>query len=99
MSRNTVIKYKWMFEAGLGSTVRERIGNFIRSMASRIDGRVSVAITIESDPELPMLDKVMCVEHGLKHASRLFEKAVRLKCVDNKMPEVTPNLFEDQTNG
>ena len=75
--------YKWHFRVNVAQGWREKLGNALRMLAQRIDGRLSLAIAIETAPPLNQDDKVACVKHGLGAMQWAVEQSVRLACAEN----------------
>jgi len=64
--------FEWSVRINLTNNLREKIGAALRSLAYRIDGRLSLAIDIESTPPLSLEQKVECIQF----ANRQMKMAV-----------------------
>lgn len=58
--------FEWSFRINRTKTLREKIGAALRSLAWRIDGRLSLAIDIESTPSLSTEQKVECIQFATR---------------------------------
>ncbi len=76
-------KYKWHFRVNAAQGWREKLGAALRALAQRIDGRLSLAIAIETAPPISAADRVACVKHGLGAMEWAVEEATRLECIEN----------------
>lgn len=63
----TSADFKFSFHSNSGRNARERIGNVLRMLCDRLDGRVTVAISIETTPVLTPRQHAECILFGLSH--------------------------------
>lgn len=76
--------YKWHFRVnGQAKRWQERLGDALRALAQRIDGRVTLGIAIETSPPISDADKIACVKHGLGAMQWAVEQSTRLECIEN----------------
>lgn len=59
--------FKFSFHSNSGRNARERIGNVLRMLCDRLDGRMTVAISIETTPVLTPRQRAECIVFGLHH--------------------------------
>lgn len=69
--------FEWSFRVNRNATLRERIGAGLRSLASRIDGRLSLAIQIESTPPLSLAQKVECITFATRQLRAAIADTVK----------------------
>lgn len=78
--------YKWGFACNEKRTFRQRLALWLRDLATRIDGRISLAIDIQATPPLTNAEKVECVLFGLGKVRFAVEQTARSKaeerCLD-----------------
>lgn len=58
-------EYQWRFHSNRTLTLREKVGAMLRALAWRIDGRISLAIDIQTTPPLNFVQKLECIQFGL----------------------------------
>ena len=68
----------------------------MRRLASLIDGRLSIAWEIDTNPPLSVSTKVACVRQGLKFADRLIAEEVRAMAEERVLRASCPELFVDE---
>jgi hypothetical protein len=56
--------YSWRVRINESRSANDLIGDRLRALATQIDGRHSVAIAIETVPELSAADEAACLRHG-----------------------------------
>lgn len=71
--------FEWAFRCNERRTLRQRLGHGLRMLAAIIDGRLSLAIDIETKPALSTTEKVECVAFGLGQIKRAVEVTTRTK--------------------
>lgn len=67
-----------------------------RWLADAIDGKLSVALDVDSTPMLSPEEKAAAIQRGLVHAKDLFVELVKLKAVDEEMRGRLPELYRDE---
>lgn len=84
------------FNTNVDKTLRHRVGSFLRLLATRIDGRGSVAMEFDCWPALPITDVQERVQSGLDRIYELLVEAWHARCSEAVMRVRHPELFEDQ---
>lgn len=87
---------KWWYLVSLGGRklgYQARIAEFFRRLASRIDGRITIAITMKSDPEVSMETKCQCINRGFKLSEKLFIEEVKLQSIERGYRNSYPEHF------
>lgn len=69
--------FEWSFRVNRSQTIREKIGSALRSLAWRVDGRVSLAIAIESTPPLSQEQKIECIQFATRQLKMAIEDTVK----------------------
>lgn len=59
------VSYRWKCRVNVSQSRRERIGDWLRKLATRIDRRYSLAIAIEATPAISRRDEILCIKHGV----------------------------------
>lgn len=77
---------------------RDRFGNILRSLASRVDGRYSVAIEMISLPHLSEDENIRIINTGIDLMNDLQRQAVNHEAVDVISKKATPWLYEDSNS-
>lgn len=94
-SEGVTVNYTFSFKCnGPTKGWREFIGNALRTLAQKVDGRDSFGVHLESLPPLTGRERREVVLAGLNHMGRIQEQIVRLKATDSAMKENHPELFE-----
>lgn len=75
---------------------RDRLGNFLRRIADRVDGRDSLALEMASVPPVPRMRRRECVHIGLQAMSTAFKEVVREESCELILHEAHPELFADE---
>lgn len=81
-------KYHWRFACNHLRTRRQRIGHWLRNLATKIDGRISLAIELESTPAISTLEKVECVKFGLGKIEWALRETVIVQAQENVLAEI-----------
>ncbi|WP_153116033.1 hypothetical protein [Rhodocyclus tenuis] len=58
-----------LFQVNVAKSIRDRLGQWLRDVATRIDGRHSLEISIVTAPPISHEDEVAIIHHGLKAMS------------------------------
>lgn len=69
--------FEWAFRCNERRTPRQRFAHALRMLASTIDGRLSLAIDIETKPPLSTSEKCECVAFGLGQIKKAVEASTR----------------------
>ncbi len=59
------VSYRWKCRVNTSQSRRERIGDWLRKLATRIDRRFSLAIAIEATPAISRHDEINCIRFGI----------------------------------
>lgn len=92
--KTTTSGYWFRFHVNTATTWREKLGNLLRRVAWRIDGRWHVAIDIVTLPPLSPDQRAACVKHGLAAMQRAIEDELRAEVVESVMREDSPHLYQ-----
>ena len=89
-------QWHYSFRCGCRSlSVRARIADQFRIIASKIDGRYSVPIEMRSTPELSNAEHLECLTIGLVQAKHEFEERVQAKAGELLFQQTRPDLFAE----
>ena len=91
------LKEDWSYKVRFNGTSRnakEWLSDALRYLASRIDGRLSVAISMNSIPEICHRKNLDRLRKGFNHTERLFEGEVKSEAIEKGMRRVAPELYE-----
>ncbi len=96
MSAPTVLRKKTSHVVSVNDAtgLRRRIGNALRSLATRIDGRHSLAFEIQSDPPLTAQQQHECVRHSFKALSAAVAAECAEEALEGALREAKPRLYE-----
>jgi hypothetical protein len=89
--------WSWKFRAnGTPKNLGERCGNVLRGIADKVDGRISVAMKIETTPKLDYNRIASCIQSGFKTIKQSLEHEVVLDATEDVFEVLNPELFEDE---
>lgn len=91
------LKQKWNYKIrfnGKPFCIRDGIGDLIRRLASKIDGRMSVAISIETTPTLTTKTKIMLLKKGFNITEDLLEEELKMEASELLMKQQMPDLYK-----
>lgn len=71
---------------------RAYLGNRLRSLAWWIDGRITLAISVESDPPLAAEQKIECIAQALA----AIERAASAEVIDHIRRKQVPHLYRSE---
>ena len=96
MSAPTVLRKKTSQVVSLNDAtgLRRKIGNALRSLATRFDGRHSLAFEIQSDPPLTAQQQHECVRHSFKALSAAVAAECAEEALEDALREAKPRLYE-----
>lgn len=77
--------YTWSFKCNEAATPRQKIGNALRQLAERFDGRISLAIDIQGTPPITQQQKVECVLFGLGKIRFAAQETVRAEAQERML--------------
>ena len=72
--------YTWRIALTVNSanaTLRQKVGYALRTLASLIDGRISIGIGIFTTPDIGRARKIACINRGLDVITRAVESEVQ----------------------
>lgn len=73
---------------------RQRLAFALRRLASRLDGRWTLAVRIDSDPPLTPTQQHQCILAGVKAMHRAVHGEVQLEAQDELLSHLLPRLWE-----
>lgn len=85
----------WVFRVNLPRGWRQHVGQWLRRLAARIDGRWSLAIEVRTDPPIDSVTTRAVIRAGMKHAERLLTNETEAAACDRVMRARMPDLFRD----
>jgi hypothetical protein len=65
---------------------RTELAQWLRQWADALDGRRTLAVSMESEPPLPDALQAELLIKGLEHTDRLFQDAVRAELIERALP-------------
>lgn len=89
------IRFWYRFDANADRGWRDRVGSFLRILATRIDGRRALAIRIKTSSPLSEKTKQKIISRGLDHMSELVEGELRMDALEAVMRERRPELWSN----
>jgi len=93
---NDTVKRDWSYRVTVNSAasnIRERVADWLRKMAYKIDGRITLACHIETTPELSLAKKVECLNRGFTAVEQSVALEVRNEAQEQLFQELNPDLF------
>lgn len=81
---------------GPAASWRERVGNWLRAAAMRLDGRWSLAVELRSSERLDVAEQKEVLAAGFDEWTRQLGVATRLAAVEQLMRAQRPDLFEQR---
>jgi len=76
------------------STWRQRLGNALRRLADRADGRVTAAVHLQTVPALSARQRADCIRIGMEAMRRAAVDEAYLDALDLILLDVLPSLRE-----
>jgi hypothetical protein len=76
------VGFEWRFQVNQTKTVREWLGAALRSLACRVDGRLSLAIDIDTSPPISSQQKIECIKFGFGQMKIAIEDTVRAEATE-----------------
>lgn len=92
-------RYQWTFRANADLNVRERIAAIVRALAQKIDGRISLAIHIETEPQIGYERTLACLQFGYRAIQSAIDDETKSALVENVMENECPYLFDPSDHG
>lgn len=74
--------YEWRLAINERKSLREKVGMVLRDIATRLDGRSSIAIDIQTTPPLSYGDRLMCIKAGFKTIQFALEETTRTEAAE-----------------
>lgn len=92
--------WSFIFRAnGAPASMNERVGNVLRNLADKVDGRMTVAFSFKTTPQLEYTRLARCIESGFHTIQQSMEHEVVLDATEELFEELRPDLFEVTLNG
>lgn len=91
--------YSWRVAVNTPRTWRERLAHRLHVLAERIDGRVSIAVTVESTPPLSKPQVQAAVSSTFKGLCLAIDSTVHADALEGLMKHYRPDLYQDQRRG
>ena len=88
------IEGRLVFGANCDMDWRDRIGSALRWLASLIDGRTSIALTISAKPELPPAAVEECATRALDDMHRYLKETLRAEVLEIGLKTFSPDLYD-----
>nr|WP_315237695.1 hypothetical protein [uncultured Albidiferax sp.] len=85
--------WSWRLEANQVKTTRERVGQWLRRLADRIDGRTSQALRLTTQPPLDRATTLEVYRQGQLQMQRSVEQACVLAAEECLLQRLRPELF------
>lgn len=82
-----------VLRCNVSRTRRERIGGWLRRLASRIDGRVNLALAVDSCPPLGAIDRACAVRSGIEHMARGLQAMAVAEADELVLRRTRPELY------
>lgn len=78
-------KITWSLRVNRATTWRERLGNALRRLAGRIDGRWSLGIEIVTQPPIGITSQGECLFQGYAAMSRAIRSETEAEAIEGPM--------------
>lgn len=76
MADQYVIDTNWTLRVNSPVSVRERIGGWLRDLATTLDGRHSLAVKIVTTPAIARRTEVECIRYGMQQIEWAVKESV-----------------------
>lgn len=88
----------WEFSSNRKArNLKEHLAYWLRRMAQRLDGRLTLALEWKSNPQLSSQEWSACVVHGIDRMRESAKQVLFAAAVDERTSEVFPELHEKDT--
>lgn len=78
------------------TSMRERVGRALRSLAQMSDGMTSLGVAIDSSPALSPEERQEILDKGFEQMRQNLEEYTRQAAVEQVLRAADPDLFEDE---
>lgn len=98
MTRRKPVAVNWRWRTNVNSrndTMRKRIGQWLRDLAERIDGRISLGVEILTEPEIGRARVLECIDQGIAAIDRAAGIEAKHVALDEGLKKLDPILFCD----
>ncbi len=75
---------------------RQRVAQWLHNLADRIDGRLSTAVQVTSDPPVPEAVVRRALNMGLGYRYELLRAEAREECIERLLRRSAPSLYGDR---
>lgn len=89
------VRTHYRFQVNLNRTWPHRIGWALRRLATWIDGRISLAVHIETTPRVPPKALAACVNRGLRDMERYIVDEVQTEAREQLLRLSQPELYRE----
>jgi hypothetical protein len=72
---------------------RQRITGYLHSLLDRFDGRMTVSMSFQCQPGIPLREFIQCVHAGHKHTELLLTEILTSEACDLYMRKEQPELY------
>lgn len=95
-----MISEDWAYAVQINQalTWRERLGNWLRGLASRVDGRTSMAIRMTTTPPLDQAARLEVLHTGVSQIIQSAKEASLWAAQERLLQRACPDLFESHSN-
>jgi hypothetical protein len=91
--------FAWRMSTNSPRGWRQRVAQWLHLMAQRLDGRHSLAIDFECQPQIaPACQRAVLVQ-ALKQAQTLLHDEVQAAAVEQRLRADRPELYRDRQHG
>ena len=78
------------------TSMRERVGRALRSLAQMSDGMLSLGVEMDSNPSISFAEKKEILDKGFEQMRQNLEEYARQAAVEQVLRAADPELFEDE---
>lgn len=91
--------WSYSIECNHATTWRERLGNHLRRLAGRIDGRESMAFRMHAQPPLDAATRLAVYKQGFKTIEQSLSASAQAAAEEQLLRELHPELFRVRRRG
>lgn len=92
------VKWSHQMVVGGGTALRARLGNWLRKLATKVDGRRSLAVSIVTEPQISEARVKACIIHGLRQIPPALESEAHDAAITEAMKHLHPELFGEEVS-
>lgn len=96
---NKTVRVQWRYTFRLNhppENWRERLGDLVRRIARRIDGRPSLAFDIRTEPDIGPERLAACLRKGIDRSEEFIIEELREVATEKLMRAHMPELYEKE---